>query len=126
MLSSGSLHYRHFPVFPCKQNFSVCIIYAAICYRESTLQRLEPLKLAPVYNLRVSNLHSISLVELFAGSTGGSVAHKTLKRDYPLKEEEAFPHWQHSLLTYVNHLSQLVYPLVVDTLFNGTKLHSLT
>lgn len=83
-------------------------------YRESTIQRLASLKLAPVYNLRSNNLQSISLIELFAGSTGGSIAHKSLRRQYNIEDAETFPLWQHSLLTYISHLSQLVYPLKID------------
>lgn len=76
--------------------------------RES-MQRLSSLKLTPVFNLRVHSLSSVSLLELFAGSTGGYEARKvfaTMRHD-----EESLACWHTALLPYLNCLSHVVYPL---------------
>ncbi|RZC33085.1 nuclear pore complex protein Nup160 -like, partial [Asbolus verrucosus] len=76
---------------------------------ESALQRLSSLKLSPVFNLRTSTTNSISLFELFAGSTGGYEARKLFAR---LKHnEETLAHWHLSLLPYLNCLFHIIWPV---------------
>lgn len=68
------------------------------------MQRLSPLKFSPVFNLRINNMQTLSLMELFAGSSGGFAAHKTL-----FNERTVLPEWHVSLLQYLIHLRKLMY-----------------
>lgn len=77
--------------------------------RETTLQRLSSLKLQPVFNLRTNSINSISLLELFGGSTGGYAARRAFAR---IKhDEDTLAQWQLSLLPYVNCLFYIMYPI---------------
>lgn len=80
--------------------------------QETTLQRLTPLKLTPVYNVR-PNGTIFSLLELFTLSTGGHEARKTFaKIDY---NEEAMAHWHLSLLPFTSYLRHILWPLKNST-----------
>lgn len=70
------------------------------------MQRLSSLKLSPVFNLRNSSIHSISLLELFAGSTGGYEARKVFAKI--THNEESLAQWHLSLLPYMNTLFHLM------------------
>lgn len=72
------------------------------------MQRLSSLKLSPVYNLRTNTINSISLFELFAGSTGGYEARKAFARIR--HNEDTLAHWHLSLLPYLNCLFHIMYP----------------
>jgi nuclear pore complex protein Nup160 len=76
---------------------------------ESALQRLSSLKLSPVYNLRTNTINSISLFELFAGSTGGYEARKAFARIR--HNEDTLAHWHLSLLPYLNCLFHIIWPV---------------
>ncbi|KAG5881796.1 hypothetical protein JTB14_037092 [Gonioctena quinquepunctata] len=76
--------------------------------QDSCLQRLAPLKLPPVFNLRPTNM-SISLLELFTSSTGGQEARKSFARVNC--SDEALAHWHLSLLPLLNHLRHIIWPI---------------
>lgn len=74
-------------------------------FREATIQKLSPLKLAPVFNLKI-NLNGMSLMDLFIGSVGGFEAHKMMfKREL---DEDSLPHWNVALLQYLDKLMLLL------------------
>lgn len=75
---------------------------------ESSLNRLNPLKLAPVLNLRPTSTCT-SLLELFICSSGGQEARKSFAR--VSCSDEALAHWHLSLLPYLNHVRHIMYPL---------------
>lgn len=82
----------------------MCLYYS----RESTTQRLAPLKLNPVFNLKINSMQTVSLLELFVTSVGGFETHKMYSRlDF---NEESLASWHTSLLPYMTLLTQLVYP----------------
>ncbi|GLV38081.1 Nucleoporin 160kD, partial [Carabus blaptoides fortunei] len=74
---------------------------------EDSAQRLAPLKLSPVFNLKTKHKHLMTLVQLFSSSTGGTQAHSAFAKSCP--DEEMLAHWHHALLDYVNQLGQLVW-----------------
>ncbi|XP_060528379.1 nuclear pore complex protein Nup160 homolog isoform X2 [Cylas formicarius] len=79
---------------------------------ETSLQRLTPIRLTPSYNKR-SNGSCISLIELFAASTGGHEARKKFARvEF---NGAAMAHWHLSLLPLVNHLRSVLWPLKSGT-----------
>ncbi|XP_044262804.1 nuclear pore complex protein Nup160 homolog [Tribolium madens] len=76
---------------------------------ESALQRLSSLRLSPVFNLRTNAISSISLLELFAGSTGGYEARKAFAR--LRHNEESLANWHLALLPYLNCLFHIIWPI---------------
>ncbi|KAI4461352.1 nuclear pore complex protein [Holotrichia oblita] len=81
---------------------------------EATMQKLSPLKLAPVFNLKI-NLNGMSLMDLFIGSVGGFEAHKMMfKREL---DEDSLPHWDVALLQYLDKLMLLLWPVNGNTIF---------
>ncbi|XP_057663813.1 nuclear pore complex protein Nup160 homolog [Diorhabda carinulata] len=76
--------------------------------RESSINRLTPLKLPPVLNLRPVSMCS-SLLELFISSTGGQEARKSFAR--VTCSDEALAHWHLSLLPYLNHVRHIIWPI---------------
>lgn len=87
---------------------------------EDNLQRLAPLKLAPVFNLK--RKQNVTLLQLFATSKGGSQAHLLFSKNCPDLESLAL--WHHSLLSYTNHLAQLVWAVSGDFIFGEWLLAS--
>ncbi|CAH1112722.1 unnamed protein product [Psylliodes chrysocephalus] len=75
---------------------------------ESSLNRLNPLKLAPVLNLRPTSTCT-SLLELFICSSGGQEARKSFAR--VSCSDEALAHWHLSLLPYLNHVRHIIWPI---------------
>lgn len=83
-------------------------------YRENALQRLAPIKLAPVPNIRPQS-PMFYLLELFANSSGGQEARKMFAKIG--FNEEAMAHWHFSLLPFVSNLRYTLYPFIkINTL----------
>lgn len=81
-------------------------------FRETSSQRLSSLKLQPVFNLRTNAINSISLLELFGGSTGGYVARRAFGR---IKhDQDTLAQWQLSLLPYVSCFFHMMYPFFLQ------------
>lgn len=85
------------------------------------MQRLAPLKLRPVFNLKFNNFQSVSLIELFVTSTGGFEAHKLFSQTELSVESLAV--WHTSLIPYTAFLTQLMYPFYIG---NSLTLNFLT
>ncbi|XP_050293240.1 nuclear pore complex protein Nup160 homolog [Anthonomus grandis grandis] len=80
--------------------------------QESTLQRLNPIKLRPAYNIRAQGI-LFSLLELFVASTGGQDARKMFSRVH--LNSGVLAHWRHSLLQYTAALRHILWPLKTST-----------
>ncbi|XP_072392736.1 nuclear pore complex protein Nup160 homolog [Diabrotica undecimpunctata] len=89
--------------------------------RESSINRLAPLKLAPVLNLRPVTTCT-SLLELFISSTGGQEARKSFARVNC--SDEALAHWHISLLPYLNHVRHIIWPITGGTVLAEWLLSS--
>lgn len=74
-------------------------------------QRLAPLNLAPAFNLNSSQNINKPLLDLFVVSSAGYIAHKNLHKS--IKDDVSMINWQESLLNYINHLLQIVYPFLI-------------
>ncbi|XP_018568434.1 nuclear pore complex protein Nup160 homolog isoform X2 [Anoplophora glabripennis] len=88
---------------------------------ESSIQRLTPIKLTPVFNLRFSTT-CVSLLELFTASSGGEEARKSFAR--VTCSDEALAHWHLSLLPYLNHLRHIIWPISGGTVLAEWLLSS--
>ncbi|XP_074031669.1 nuclear pore complex protein Nup160 isoform X2 [Leptinotarsa decemlineata] len=89
--------------------------------QDSGMQKLTPLKLAPVFNLRPAGIF-ISLLELFISSTGGQEARKSFARVNCRGEDLA--HWHLSLLPFLNHLRHIIWPISGGTVLAEWLLSS--
>ncbi|CAH1156010.1 unnamed protein product [Phaedon cochleariae] len=89
--------------------------------QESSIQRLTPLKLNPVFNLRNSNT-CVSLLELFTSSAGGQEARRSFARVNC--SDEALAHWHLSLLPFLNHLRHIIWPISGGTVLAEWLLSS--
>ncbi|CAH0554990.1 unnamed protein product [Brassicogethes aeneus] len=89
---------------------------------DSSLQRLAPIKLNPVYNLRNNSFQSVSLLDMFISSSGGQEARKTFCRIKYCDEDLA--HWHLSLLPYLNHLRHIIWPVGGSTVLAEWLLSS--
>ncbi|KAJ8959900.1 hypothetical protein NQ318_011637 [Aromia moschata] len=89
--------------------------------QESSMQRLTPIKLSPVFNLRTTN-SCAGLLELFISSTGGDEARKSFAR---VKcSDEALAHWHLSLLPFLNHMRHIIWPISGGTVLAEWLLSS--
>ncbi|KAF5295354.1 hypothetical protein FQR65_LT01544 [Abscondita terminalis] len=75
---------------------------------ESTMTRLAPLKLDPVFNIKINNKHTTTLLDYFITSTGGFEAHTMLSN---LKyDKDVLVDWNVSLLMYTHLVTHQLYP----------------
>lgn len=76
--------------------------------RESTLQKLAPLKLPPIFNLKSSSGIARTLVDLYFSTSG---SHKVQNNMLSLPIfEGALQHWNLSLIIYLKQLALILYP----------------
>lgn len=80
------------------------------CYRESAMQRLTPLKLNPVFNLKTNTMQIVSFIELFTVSLGGQETRRRFSKRY--MDEHMLAHWHIALTYYINEFIQIMYPLM--------------
>uniref|UniRef100_A0A1Y1M1R8 Uncharacterized protein n=1 Tax=Photinus pyralis TaxID=7054 RepID=A0A1Y1M1R8_PHOPY len=91
------------------------LISLPVLRSESTAVLLSSLKLNPVFNLKIHNHQTVTLLNLFITSTGGFEAHKMLAK-LGLDEEITID-WNISLLLYTHLVNQLLWPLSGDAAF---------
>lgn len=74
------------------------------------MQRLTPLKLNPVFNLKTNTSKTVSFIELFTISLGGQETRKRLSKRYI--DEHMLSQWHVVLKYYISELVQIMYPLI--------------